>query len=109
MEKITNDMFDISGRLREIDPEYQIYRNNEDGTGGRFELWWRGRFSLVIPFDCLDERTLDYTRRTRRENADEIAQEIDDTNNEIENEKQMNIKKMQIELKDRLLFEALKG
>jgi predicted ATP-dependent serine protease len=105
MERITDDLFDISGRLREIAPEYQIYRNRECG---RFEIWWHGHCSLVVPFDCLDERTVDYARKTRRENADEIAQEIDGANSRIEQDRQKNIRQMYTELKDRLLFEAFK-
>jgi hypothetical protein len=105
MESITDDLFDISGRLCEIDPEYQIYRNRK---AERFEIWRDGRLALTLSFDCLDERTVEYVRKTRRENADEIEREIDGINDEIEKVKQKNIKQAQSELKDRLLFEAFK-
>jgi hypothetical protein len=102
MEGITKDLFDISGRLKDIDPDYQIYRNY---ILNRFELWWRGALVLIFPFEKLDERSLHYARKTRRENADETETEIDGQNAEIEAEKQRNIAVMTAKLTDRLLYE----
>jgi hypothetical protein len=102
MERITSDLFDISGRLKYIDPNYQIYRNH---IKNRFELWWCGAFSLVIPYDTLDERTLSYTVKTRRENADETENEINEANAEVENGRQRNLAVMKAKLTDRLLYE----
>jgi hypothetical protein len=105
MESITDDLFDIVGRLKNIDPQYQIYRNHERE---RYELWWNGRFSLEIPFDRLDERTLEYAQKTRRENADEIESAINLRNAEIELEKQKNLEIMQAKIKDYVLYEHQK-
>jgi len=103
MEGITDDLLDIAGRLYEIDPQYQLYRNNELD---RFELWWCDKFNLIIPYDRLDERTVNLVLTTRRENADEISKKIDEQNEELERQRQKNIAIMQAKLKDRILYEG---
>ncbi len=102
MQKICHDLFNISDRIKKIDRDYQIFRNAEKN---RFEVYWRGKFSFVIPFDVLDERTLFYTKKTRRENADDIERDIDEGNQKIEMERQKNIEKVKAKIKDYVKYE----
>ena len=70
MQKIYHDLFHIAERILQIDPFYEIFWNEQLN---RFEVFWHGKLAFVVPFDALDVRTLQYTQRTRRENADDIA------------------------------------
>jgi hypothetical protein len=97
MEAITHDLFDVSTRIKDIDADYTICRNS---TENRFEVYWHGLFAFVVPFDCLDERTLVYTQKTRRERDRSIEREIDEGNDKIEQEKQKNIDLMKAKIKD---------
>jgi hypothetical protein len=105
MERADNDLFNISERIKEIDCDYEIYRNH---YCGRYEVWRHSHLSFVIPFEELDERTLAYARKTRRENIDEIEREINEGNAKVEREirEQLDIKKAK--LKDILLYENSK-
>ena len=75
--RITNDLFDIASRIKEIDPRYEIYFETELQ---KFTLWAMGRRQVVFPYDNLDVRAIEYTYRTRVENVDELIKEIDEKN-----------------------------
>jgi hypothetical protein len=102
MEEITCDLFDIANRLKEIDSDYAIYRNEE---ANRWEVRHRGLFTFVVPFQSLDERTLVYTKKTRRENASELEREIDESNQKIEAEKQKNVEIIKTKIKEYVLYD----
>lgn len=102
MQKICHDLFNISGRIKMIDPAYTIYRN---GAKDRLEVYWRGKFAFVIPFDFLDERTLFYTKKTRRENADEIERDLDEGNAQIFQAQAKTIQKLQAKIKDYVKYD----
>lgn len=75
---IENDVFDITRRLQEIDASYQIKYNL---NANRFEVHSseqpKGSYCFSVPYDQLDERTLDYAQKTRFENFDKIISEIE--------------------------------
>ena len=77
MQRIYHDLFHIAERLLQIDPCYQVFWN---GERERYEVFWHGKLAFIVPFDALDVRTLTYAQRTRRENADDIEREIDESN-----------------------------
>lgn len=93
--KITRDLFDIADRIKELNPNYEIYF---DTDRQKYVLMAFGVHQSVIPYDELDVRTLDYAYETRAENAEKILAEIDaynarrqresveDAKDEIENE-----------------------
>ncbi len=78
---IENDLFSIGERLKEIDPRYLLYRNAKEG---RFEVYIGEALQFVVPFPCLDARTVEYARKTRIERIDEILNEMDKSNNLLE-------------------------
>lgn len=80
MIKVTHDLFDIAERLKSIDPRYKVFYNNERS---RFEVHTSG-LEFIVPFDVLDERTLFHAMRTRRENQEELEQEIQSHNRELD-------------------------
>ncbi|MCL2846850.1 MAG: hypothetical protein FWE38_04120 [Firmicutes bacterium] len=86
MEEVTSDLFDIAMRLRDIDDSYRVFYN---GRCERFEVHNATRptvltMQFVVPYDVLDERTILHARRTRKDNAAEIENEIDLHNRELE-------------------------
>jgi len=76
--KITNDVFDIAARLKEVDADYFVMYNIDKR---RFEVHSRrlpeGMYAALPPFDRLDSRTVDYVRETRAERKDEILKLIE--------------------------------
>ena len=83
-EIITNDVFDICARIREIDPAYFIAYNKRLC---RFEVHNRRQretLALVLPFKTLDARAVSLTLMTRRENIDRLAAEMEASNKRLE-------------------------
>ena len=78
---IENDLFDVSGRLREIDPGYFAVYNP---ATARFEVHHKGQggntLALAVPFGALDSRTVGLVRKTRRENSERLIAEMDKRN-----------------------------
>lgn len=64
--RITDDVYFIASRLRDIDDSYYVVYN---ATRGRYEVHSDGQrggsLCFVVPFGQLDARTLEYARRTR--------------------------------------------
>ena len=102
MQRIYHDLFHIAERLQQIDPCYEVYWH---GERERFEVFWHGKLAFVVPFDALDVRTLDYAKRTRRENADDIEREIDEGNAAIFQEQDKKIKALQAQIKDYVKYD----
>lgn len=81
---INNDLLDISARLREIKPSYGIVFNTENQ---KFEVTDEGKTVLVLPYENLDERTLERVFETRCENVFEIIKRVDKENEALEKER----------------------
>ncbi len=66
LRPVTDDVFFISSRLKEIDPSYYVVYNL---LKSRYEVHskeQRGNtLCFVVPYDRLDARTLEYAARTR--------------------------------------------
>lgn len=78
---VRRDLFDITDRIKEIDPDYFIfysyrYRRYEVHNSAQRG----GTLALVLPYDRLDERALRLVRRTRRERAEELLAETERQN-----------------------------
>ncbi len=102
MQKIYHDPYHIAERILQIDPCYEIFWNAERE---RFEVHWHGKLAFVVPFDGLDVRTLTYTQRTRRENADDIEREIDEGNAAIFQAQAKKIQAMKAKIKDYVKYD----
>ena len=91
MEKlfeVSNDLFDISARIKSIDEYYKIYFN---GDTRRFELHntrKKPTFQLAFPFTRLDKRALDYTLESAIKNKEFILKKIEEYNAKAEREKE---------------------
>lgn len=79
--EVTSDTFYICQRLKDIDNDYCILFNL---SSKKYEVHVRGQgknsYAFTVPFDTLDERTLFYARKTRRERMDKIIAEIEKEN-----------------------------
>lgn len=86
--EIYSDCQDIVKRLKEIDKDYFVVFNT---TRKCFELHNRGQerdtFCLTLPFECLDERTIDLTLKTLSVKRDELIKEIEKENEKMEKSK----------------------
>ena len=80
--KIMHDVFDISKRIKYIDMNYYIVFNT---SKQKFEVHNSNQigssYCLTLPFSELDERVLDYVRKTQSINIDEILQNLENDNN----------------------------
>lgn len=83
--RVESDCFDIAKRLKQIDKSYEIYYNL---TRKCFEvhsyLQTKSSYCFTIPYDKLDERTLDYAYKTLSSNRDNLIKEIEENNARIE-------------------------
>lgn len=82
---IKSDVFDIARRLKEIDSGYFIVYNT---AKRRYEVHNDGQkgntFCLVVPYDCLDARTVELVQRTRVSNMDCLIEELEADNKSME-------------------------
>ncbi len=78
---LESDPFYISDRIKEVDENYYFVFNKREN---RIELHRSNQkdstLSLVLPYDCLDERAIFLARKTRIENLNKIIDEIDKEN-----------------------------
>ncbi len=82
--EINGDVCDICRRIKEVDENYYIVYNCKLN---RFELHDRSikdSFACVLPFDQLDQRSIEHARRTRVENLQKLIKELEESNKIIE-------------------------
>lgn len=78
---ITDDLYGIASRLREIDDDYRVYRNPDKH---RFEVHSKSGLQVVCPWEELDARLIAYVRETRVQRLDELMRAIDEENARLE-------------------------
>lgn len=88
LTEITSDLFDISSRLKSINPNYKIYYNSQTD---KFEVHDASRphgstLAFVVPYSELDARTVDFALFTRVQNAEKIFREVEDHNRKLQQE-----------------------
>lgn len=82
---IEGDVLDILGRLKEIDDSYFIVFNlNRKKFEVHSSSQKGGTYAFTIPFDCLDDRTIDFARKTSIYRKDEVIKEIDRQNEKLQ-------------------------
>lgn len=78
---IQSDTYYICERLKEIDSSYFIVFNFEKN---KFEIHSSEQkgdsYCLTIPYDVLDERTINLVKKTRAINVDKLIEEMDKEN-----------------------------
>ena len=79
--QINADLYDICGRLKEIDSGYFVMF---DGKRKRFEVHHIGQkgntLCVVLPYDRLDSRAVTHVRRTRAERLRQVIEEMEREN-----------------------------
>ena len=90
--EILNDVFFISDRIKEIDENYKIYFNSEKN---KFEIHNIGQigdsYCLTVPFQYLDERTINFVKQTLAINSEKLFDEIDKNNQILKERSEKNI------------------
>lgn len=82
--RITDDLYDISSRIKEIDKRYCIMF---DTLKQSYMLYCDGNYQLTFPYKNLDVRALDYASETRIENLDAIIKKVDRYNETMQSDK----------------------
>lgn len=106
---ITNDVFGIADRLKEIDERYTLVYNADLNRYEVHSSENRGNtLSVICPYDRVDARLLMLVRKTRRENASNLIREMEEANARLEKSEE---KKKIEDTKDRAkeLLEKLKS
>lgn len=88
---VKNDLFNISKRIKQIDKKYFIVFNAKTKN---FEVHYKRNTStleLVLPFDRLDKRTLDFVMKTKMERKQKLLEEMEKNNQKLEDEKNKNM------------------
>lgn len=84
-KQITSDVFNISNRIKSIDPKYYIVFNI---SRQKFEVHYRrakNTYELTIPYNCLDARTINFVLKTQVKNKDSLLAEIELSNQKLQN------------------------
>ena len=85
LTKMLTNVYLIPERLREIDSGYFVVRNHIKKT---FEIHHshqgENTYCLTVPYEELDQRTLDLVLKTRVSNLEKLIFEMDQNNQKIE-------------------------
>ena len=88
---IKSDLFNITKRIKQIDKKYFIVFNKKTK---KFEVHYKRNAStleLVLPYDRLDKRTLDFVLKTKMEHKQKLIEEMEKHNQKLEDEKNRNM------------------
>lgn len=93
MEKviINNDVLNISKQIKQIDRNYILVYNKQNC---KFEVYYKNlnNLQIILPFNALDNRSVEFVAKTKVENSKEILKEIEEFNKKLEQEKISTIK-----------------
>lgn len=83
---IENDVFNIANRIRDIDIDYFIvYNASKDNYEIHNQSQIGSTYCVTIPYNTLDERTINFVYKTQSKNIEEILCEIEKENKLHEN------------------------
>ena len=82
---IKDDLFHVAKRLKEIDARYKLYFNRKIR---RFEVYVDGAMQIALPFERLDQRTIEHVRKTRIENLDALMRDIETENARLQKQRE---------------------
>ena len=90
--EIKSDAMFIAQRLKEIDDSYYLVFNT---IKGKYEVHSNQQFGcsycLTNQFDGLDERLIELTKKTRRQNIKELIKQIDLENEKLQKQNQIKL------------------
>lgn len=101
---VTGDVYNITGRLKEIDRDYFVMFNR---LTQRFEVHVKGQWETLgceLPFEELDARALRYVRERHVSRMAEIQKEIDAQEIRRERVQQMKMDELHDRMLDGLRF-----
>ncbi|MBO5772489.1 MAG: hypothetical protein J6R37_01645 [Clostridia bacterium] len=98
---VTCDLFDIGWALKQIDEDYFLVFDTKTCKYEVHNKRQKPTLCFVVPYDCLDWRTVLFTRQTQVKNAQKLFEEMDKNNLELEKQAQ----RQQMENTHRLLEE----
>ena len=82
---LTSDVFNICERLKEVDQSYFVVFNfDRDKYEVHSNLQRGNSYCFTIPYNTLDDRTIEFARKTRVSRMDKIIEEIDYQNEMLE-------------------------
>lgn len=81
--EINDDVYFISQRIKELDRSYHILYNLTRHCYEVHSFEQSDGYCFTVPFQELDERTLQFAHKTRRENQDKIIKEIEKNNEDL--------------------------
>ena len=91
--ELKTDALNIVDRLKEIDKSYYLVFNT---ITGKYEVHSNNQigcsYCLTCPHAALDERLVELTKKTRRENLSELLRQIDIENEKLEKQNIQNQK-----------------
>lgn len=91
---IENDMYNISGRIKEIDEGYFIVFSYRYRRYEVHNLRQPKTLAIVVPYDELDCRTERLVQRTRVERKKQLIEEMERNNRKLEEEEFYNKSKL---------------
>jgi len=80
---IKSDVFNISGRLKQLNKNYEVYYNlkNKKFMLYLFENELKPSvYCLTFSFNTLDERMIEYTLKSEIQNRKQLLKEIEESN-----------------------------
>ena len=115
---VRSDVFNICSRVKKFDNSYRIVYDNIADTyqiystnlNGVIELigWTPLSYVCSLPYNQLDERTINYLYSTRVENIEDIIKQIDGDNQRLEYHNQLKLKNQSISLAENKLRQLTK-
>jgi len=105
LHQVRDDVFRIGERLLHINKAYRVFWNN---FANRYEVHTK-QLEFVVPYDCLDSRTLELARKSRKQNADAIERELERHNDDVACREQKRFEIRRFDLEDMLAFAMRKG
>ena len=102
---VKNDLFNIAKRLKQVNSKYHLFFNAKTC---RYEVHNsekpRGILSQCFVVDTLDARVIEHAHRTKIENYDYLAHQMDLQNEYLENSAMRELKNNQARLADMMSY-----
>lgn len=80
---IDSDCLFITDRLKEVDQSYRVVFSLKKKKFEVHSILQSSTYCFTLPYSSLDERAVDYAKKTRSENAEKLIKEIDRANEEL--------------------------